>query len=152
MALVAFTMSIALVGNAVAGEKFKWRIEWNMGKPAVVNVPGEEGQIMSLREDKGVLKVLVGSKVMDGMAGVNVGANDMNTKTASGFGHGEIHFTRGEDNMYWAWEGRAKNGPWSGPATLGKGTGKFAGMKGKATWSLVPVSAEQYYVHWEGEL
>ncbi len=90
---------------------------------------------------------------MDGMVGVNVGSMDVNPKTGTGFGHGVILFTdRDGDKLCWDWEGGAKAGPWSGPATIVKGTGKFQGLKGKATWSSVDLSPTQFYVDWEGEM
>ena len=153
IALIAFAMGILLVENSVAAEKFKWRVVWYMTKVQSVDVPGEEGRIMLIREDKGVLTVLQGSKLMDGMAGVNVPCVDVNIKTGTGFGHGVILFTdRDGDKMYWAYEGKGENGPWSGPATAVRGTGKFEGLKGKATWFEVDVAPNQFYVDWEGEM
>jgi hypothetical protein len=153
MALFIFALSLALVGDALAGEKFKCRIVWYSTKAESINVPGEEGRIMLIREDKGILTVLQGSKLMDGMAGVNVPCVDVNIKTGTGFGHGVILFTdRDGDKMYWAYEGKGENGPWSGPATAVRGTGKFEGLKGKATWFEVDVAPNQFYVDWEGEM
>ena len=90
---------------------------------------------------------------MDGMAGLVVGSTDANTKMGTGFGHGEIIFTDGGgDQIYWAYEAKGEKGIWSGPATIVKGTGKFEGLKGKATWSQVVVAPNQLYVDWEGEM
>jgi hypothetical protein len=87
------------------------------------------------------------------MAGSHVRSVDFNTKTTIGSGHGVILFTdRDGDKMFWAWEGKGQNGLWSGPATIVRGTGKFEGLKGKATWSSVDVSATQFYVDWQGEM
>ena len=153
MVLVAFVMGIFLVANAVAAEKFKWRGVWYTVKVQSVDVPGEEGRVMVIREDKGILTVLQGSKLMDGMVGVNVPSADVNTKTGTGFGHGVILFTdRDGDKMYWAWESKMEKGISSGPITVLRGTGKFEGLKGKGTWSAVTVAPNQFYVDWEGEL
>ena len=153
MALTVFAMFIILAGNAVAGERFKWRAVWYTPKSESINVPGEEGRIMVICEDKGILGVIEGSKLMDGMAGVDVYCLDMNTKTGTGFGHGMIQFTnRDGDKIYWEWEGRTKNGGFGGPATITKGTGKFEGLKGKANWSTVTVTPNQFYADWEGEM
>ena len=153
MAWIAFAMTILLVANAVAAEKFKWRVVWYMTKVQSVDVPGEEGRIMLIREDKGILTVLQGSKLMDGMAGVHVPSVDVNTKTGTGFVHGVIVFTdRDGHKMYWTHEGKGEKGIWSGPATLVRGTGKFERLKGKATWSQVVVAPSQFYVDWEGEM
>jgi hypothetical protein len=153
IALIAFGMGILLVENSVAAEKFKWRVVWYMTKVQSVDVPGEEGRIMLIREDKGILTVLQGSKLMDAMAGVNVPSVDLNTKTGTGFGHGVMLFTDREGHkMYWTWEGKGEKRIWSGPATLVKGTGKFEGLKGKATWVQGVVAPNQSYVDWEGEM
>jgi hypothetical protein len=153
MALIAFVMGILLVGNSVAGEKFKWRIVWYSAKTESMNVPGEEGRIMFVREDKGILTVLQGSKLMDGMAGGHISSIDVNTKTGTGFGHGVILLTdRGGDKIYCTWEGKGEKGIWSGPGTIMRGTGKFEGLKGKATWYTVNVAPNQFYAEWEGEM
>ncbi len=153
MALIAFVMSILLAGNSVAAEKFKWRVTWYGVKVQSVDVPGEEGRIMMIGENKGVLTVLQGNKLMDGMAGVNVPSLDFNTKTGTGVGHGAMLFTdRDGDKMFWAWEGKGVKGIWSGLATMVRGTGKFERLKGKATWSQVIVAPNQFYVDWEGEM
>ena len=103
IALITFALGVALVGNALAGEKFKCRVVWYWVKAESINVPGEEGRIMLIREDKGILTILQGSKLMDGMAGVNVPCVDVNIKTGTGFGHGALLFTdRDGDKMYWA--------------------------------------------------
>ena len=153
MVLIAFAMSIVLVNCAVAAEKFKWRVVWYNVKFQSLNVPGEEGRIMAFYENKGILTVLEGSKLMDGMAAVDVGSYDLNTKTGTGLGHGEIHFTnRDGDKIYWGWECKVANNFWSGPITIVRGTGKFQGVKGKATYSSVDVAPGQNYVDWDGEV
>ncbi len=153
MALIAFATGILVVENAVAGEKFKWRIVWYTVKSETVNVPSEEGRILLVWEDKGILTVLQGSKLMDGMVGFNVGSADLNTKTGTGVGHGENVWTdRDGDKMYWAWEGKAEKGFYSGQDTFMRGTGKFEGMKGKGTWTSFMPAPNQSYVNREGEI
>ena len=151
--LIVFAMSIFLVGNAVAADKFKWCVVWYVTKSESVNVPREEGRIMLVSEAKGILTVLQGSQRMDRMAGVVVFSNDMNTKTGTGFNHGVIQFTdRDGDKTYWSFEGKAVKGRFSGPMTFVRGTGKFEGLKAKATWSSVTVAPNQFYADWEGEM
>jgi hypothetical protein len=151
--LIAFAMGILFVGNGLAGEKFKWRAVWYSVKVQSVDVPGEEGRIMVVREDKGILTVLQGSKLMDGMAGVHAPFLDVNTKTGAGFGHGVILFTDRDGNkMYCTWEGKGEKGLWSGPGSIVRGTGKFEGVKGKATFSTVVVAPNQFYAEWDGEI
>ncbi len=153
MALIAFAMGILLVENALAGEKFKLRAIWYNIKFEPVNVPGEEGRILFPLEQKGILTVFQGSKLLDGMASFCVAVGDLNTKTGPGSGHGVIECTdRDGDKIYWTWEGKAVKGLWSGPMTVVRGTGKFEGLKGKATWSTVPVAPNQSYVDWEGDM
>ena len=153
MVLIVFAMSIVLVGNAVAAEKFKWCVVWYIVKSESVNVPSEEGRIILVSEAKGILTVLQGSQRMDRMAGVVVFSNDMNTKTGTGFNHGVIQFTdRDGDKTYWSIEGKAVKGSWSGPGTFVRGTGKFEGLKAKATWSTVTVAPNQFYADWDGEM
>jgi len=151
--LIIVAFATTAIDNAVAGEKFKWRVVWYTVKAEPIDVPGEEGQIMMISEDKGILTVLQGNKLMDGMAGHNVYYIDMNTKTRTGFGHGVMLFTdRDGDKMYWAFEGEAKGGPFSGPCTIVRGTGKFEEAKGKANWSSFRVAPNQFYVDWKGEI
>ena len=57
--LITLAFAVALVGDALAGEKFKCRVVWYWTKAESINVPGEEGRIMLIREDKGILTVSV---------------------------------------------------------------------------------------------
>ena len=153
MALITFAMGILLVGNAVAGEKFKMRAHWYWVKAEPINVPREEGRFLAVWNYKGILTVLQGNKLMDGMAADNVGCGDVNTKMGTGFAHGELLFTdRDGDKMYWTYEGKAVKGIWSGPSTFVKGTGKFEGMQGKSSWFQVVVGPNLSYVDWDGEI
>jgi hypothetical protein len=151
--LFTFPLGLALVGEAVAGEKIKGRNVWYRVKAEVVNVPGEEGRVFFMAEDKGILTVFQGSKLLDGMALFNVFVLDMNTKTGTGSGHGVVECTdRDGDKIYTTFEAKGVKGLWSGPWAFVRGTGKFEGLRGKATWSSVPVAANQHYSDWEGEL
>ena len=151
--LFAFAVSLTLAGEALAGEKFKARNDWYRVKAEFVNVPGEEGRIFYMWEEKGIQTVFQGSKLLDGMALFNVGVSDINTKTGIGSGHGVIECTdRDGDKIYTTWEGKGVGGPWSGSWTFVRGTGKFEGLKGKATWSSFTVAPNQDYADWGGEL
>jgi hypothetical protein len=153
MVLIAFAVGILLVENAVAAEKFKWCAVWYVTKSESVNVPGEEGRIINVSEAKGILTVLQGSQRMDRMAGVVVYSVDVNTKTGTGFNHGVIEFTdRDGDKTYWSFEGKGEKGIFSGPITSVRETGKFEGLKAKATWSSVFVTPNQFYADWDGEM
>ena len=154
IALFTFALGLALASDALAGEKIKFRAVWYTVKFEPLNVPGEEGRILYLVEWKGILTVFQGSKLLDGMALFNVGVLDMNTKTGIGSGHGVIECTdRDGDKIYTTYEAKGVKGLWSGPWDFVRGTGKFEGLKGKATWSNVPnVAPNQNYSDCEGEL
>ena len=153
IALIILAFGVALVGDALAGEKIKARVVWYRIKWEPVNVPGEEGRIVFVYEQKGIVTVLQGNKQLDGIAVVDVGCGDMNTKTGTGSNHGANEFTdRDGDKIYWTWEGKQVKGVWSGPITIVRGTGKFERLKGKATWSYYGVTPNQAYADWDGEL
>jgi len=153
IALFTFALGLVLVGEALAGEKIKGRNVWYRVKAESVNVPGEEGRVFFMAEDKGIMTVFQGSKLLDGMALFHVCVLDMNTKTGTGSGHGVVECTdRDGDKIYTTFEGKGVKGVWSGPWVFVRGTGKFEGLKGKATWSTIRVAPNQSYVDWEGEL
>ena len=153
IALITLAFGVAPVGDALGGEKIKVRTVWYRVKAEVVNVPGEEGRIFFNAEDRGIMTVLQGSKLLDGMALFNVFVLDMNTKTGTGSGHGAIECTdRDGDKIYTTYEAKGVKGLWSGPWDFVRGTGKFEGLKGKATWSAVNVNPSQHYSDCEGEL
>jgi len=153
IALFTFALGLALAADALAGEKLKLRNVFYTVKFEPLNVPGEEGRILLLLEQKGILTVFQGSKLLDGMVGWVVGYGDLNTKTGTGSGGGAFELTdRDGDKIYWAWEAKVVKGVWSGPITVIRGTGKFEGLKGKATWISYQVAPNQNYCDWDGEL
>ena len=153
IALITLTFGVALISDALAGEKFKFRAAWYNTKFEPYNVPGEEGRIVFVFEDRGILTTLQGSRIFDGMAAVDVGFGDLD-KTGKGFGQGTVECTdRDGDKIYMPWEAKVSNGSWQGPGVIVRGTGKFEGLKGKATHGpSVRVSPNQIYTEWEGEL
>jgi len=153
MALFTFAFGLTLVGEAVAGEKLKFRAVWYNVKFEPYNVPGEEGRMVFVFEDRGIMTTLRGTKIFDGMAAVDVGFGDLD-KTGTGFGQGTAECTDHDgDKIYLTWEAKVSNGAWSGPGTIVRGTGKFEGLKGKATHGpSVRVGPNQIYTEWEGEL
>jgi len=153
IALFTFALGLALASDALAGEKIKFRAVWYTVKFEPLNVPGEEGRILYLVEWKGILTVFQGSKLLDGMVGSVVGYGDLNTKTGTGSGEGVIEWTdRDGDRIYWAYEAKAVKGVTSGPITVIRGTGKFEGLKGRATWINYEPAPNQTYTDWDGEL
>lgn len=131
------------------GVSTKIRIVWYTTNFQSFNVPGEEGRILYLQEFKGILTVLHGNRLI----AVNIGMGDMNIKTDVGTGHGVIEWTdRDGDKINWAWKGKGEGGPWFGPATIQKATGKFEGLKGKGTWTYYYIAENQAYADWDLDL
>ena len=151
--LITLAFGVALVCDALAGEKVKFRVVWYMVKFQSLDVAGEEGRILYLMEQKGIVTVLQGNKLLDGMVITDVGCGDQNTKMGTGSAHGVNEWTdRGGDKIYWTWEGKGVKGVWSGPITIMRGTGKFERLKGNANWTYNGVAPNQAYADWDGEL
>jgi hypothetical protein len=137
MALIAFVMGIALVGDVVAGEKFKGRSDLNMLKWEQIKVGDEEGHVVAFYEKKGISTNLEGKQLFDGCLVRETGLLDLNLKTGVGSAQGYGDGTDKEGNKcYYTWEGKCvKAGkPWEGVWTIVKGTGKLEGITGKGTW------------------
>jgi len=159
-ALITFAFAMAAIGNAVAGEKFKLRTVSYTTKWEQLDVPGEEKHIIALCEDKGVGVNMEGKTFGDGSVSVQVGLFDINVKTGLGSMHayGEVTDRDGA-KYYYRSEGKRLRGElwasyWEGETIIVKGTGRYEGIKGKATWSLYPISPMQAYTveEWEVEL
>ena len=88
MALIAFAMGILLVGNAVAGEKFKGRTVMYGTKWEQINVGDEDGHVVAVYESKGISTNLEGKQFFDGWPIRETGVMDINLKTGVGSGHG----------------------------------------------------------------
>jgi len=151
MALIVFTISIILVGNTLAGEKFKGRTVKHMLKWEQINVGDEEGHVLVLFEAKGISTDLQGKSYTDGWVEHEEGLFDMNTKTGAGSCQGYSEFaSKDGEKIYIKWKGTAANGTW----TFFKGTGRYDGIRGGGTWAPGPPSSDPGYFssHWEGEV
>jgi hypothetical protein len=138
IALFTFASGLAIVGDAMAGEKIKVRNAHYMLKWETVNVPGEEGWVLIHFEEKGISTVLQGRKILDGLATVCTGSGEMNTKAGTGSIRGPyVLADRDGDRFYLEWEGKLAKGVWSGTVFNFSGTGKFEGVKGKGVWTGV---------------
>jgi len=155
IALIGFALGIAMVGDALAGEKLKLRLACYMVKFDPVAVGDEEGHLVAVSEAKGISTNLQGEKFLDGwpyrdcyLVEVN-----LNTGTWSAQGYGE--FTDPEaDKIYVAWEGKKvkKDGPGEGTIRLAKGTGKWQGIQGKRKWNSYRPANDRYYVDVEWDV
>jgi hypothetical protein len=156
MALIAFTMGIILVGDALAGERGKVvarDVFFATGFPSA-KVPDQEGHAIYLLEAKGMSFnekwgpcLLVQSGVGDYTKGV-------------GPYEGYIHYTYPDGaTITIKFKGEAKrvgkgmtgSGEGGGTWTYIKGTGRFEGIQGGGTsryWALGP---GQWYSDGEGE-
>jgi hypothetical protein len=77
----------------------------------------------------------------------------MNLETGIGLCHGYNVWTdKDGDKIYESWEGRNDGKGWKGTNTFLKGTGKYEGIKGKATWVWYAAAPFQSYSDWEGEV
>jgi hypothetical protein len=151
MVLIAFAMSIVLVGNAVAGEKFKARAVKHVLKWEQINVGDEEGHVVVLYESKGISNDLQGKSYTDGWVNHEKGLFDMNNKTGAGSCQGYSEFTSKEgEKIFSKWEGSMANGTW----TFFKGTGRYEGIRGGGTWSPGPPTSDPGYfsTNHEGEV
>ena len=153
MALVAFAMGIVLVGDGLAGEKIKVRTANYRVKVETINVPGEEGHILMIYETKGISIVLQGPESFDGNTVWAGGVIDMNQKTGVGSLHGYTERTdRDGHKTLYSFEGKLGKVKASGTAVIVRGTGKYEGIKGKATWDSYAVAPNQNYTNWEHEV
>jgi hypothetical protein len=150
MALIVFAMGMVVVGDVVAGEKIKCRTVWYVSKWDTINVGDEKDHVLGLGDSKGIVSNMEGKTFCEGWVGRSMAIDDINPKTGP-TGEGYITYTdKDGDIMYikWAWKAAGPN-PWS----FYKGTGKFKGIQGKGTWSIVfTADPLLYYTPWEGEV
>jgi hypothetical protein len=134
MALITLAFGVALVGDALAGEKFKCRLVAYVVKWEQVEVSDQEGHVVAIEEAKGINSTIMGKTLPDAMLYRLPALNDLNLKT--GVGSHPVSYSeytdRDGDKII------AKNTgkyPGGGSAAVGewvfiKGTGKFEGIQG----------------------
>ena len=157
MVIFAFVMGLTLVGDALAGEKVKWRTGLYGTKWEQVAVGDEEGHIIGIYESKGLSTNLEGKKFLDGWLLRESGLMDIDGKAGTWSAQGYADFTDGNGDMiYVAWEGKKvkKDLPGEGTVRLLKGTGKWQGIRGKGTWLSHPTVDNRWYSdgEWDVEL
>jgi len=156
IAIIAFALGVAMVGDALAGEKVKFRIANYRVKVEAVPVGDEEGHVVGVGEDKGIATNLEGKKFLDGWAFRQMWLSDSNRAagTWSSQGYGEFTDPDG-DKIYVAWQGKKvqKDLPGEGTVRLIKGTGKWQGIQGTGKWrSYYPATDRSYTdVEWDVE-
>jgi hypothetical protein len=158
IALIAFAVGIVLVGNAVAGEKFKGRTVWYSTKWEQLSAPGEEKHLLAVNEAKGISSNTEGKAFGEGTVERFVALVDIDLKTEIGSQHGYQESTDRDGNkIYWRFEGKRLKGKfwgsrWEGKDTDLRGTGKYEGIKGEGTWSSYVIAPMQWYTDWEMEV
>jgi hypothetical protein len=150
MALMAFVMSIFLVGDAVAGDKIKGRTVWVTTKWEQINVGDEKDHVVAAGELKGISSNMQGKSFGDGwLLWCGYVMDISSTIGANSNGYGTWTDKDG-DKIYWKFDQKS-----SSPAiwTFYKGTGKFREVQGKGT-SVWVVTAEPTlnYTEWEIEV
>ena len=156
IALITFALGVILVGNALAGEKVKFRTGLYGTKWEQVAVGEEEGHVVAVYDAKGLITNLEGKKFLDGWLLRESGLMDINGKAGTWSAQGYADFTDGNgDKIYVAWEGGKvkKDLPGEGTVRLLKGTGKWQGIQGKGTWVAAPTVDNRWYsnVEWDVE-
>jgi len=157
IALITFAFGVALVGDALAGERGKVvsREVYFMASIPSAKVPDVEGHAIYLFEAKGI-----GFSEEWGAALISLAGTADYTKGA-GPNEGYSHFTYADGSTITIrWKGRSKEGP--APGTVGRregdgtwtyieGTGKFEGIKGRGTYKYFVLGPGQWYSDGEGE-
>ena len=160
IALVTLAFAVTLVGEPLAGEKFKTRSVLYNTKWETLNVPGEEKHLLALSEARGILTNLEGKPFCDGWVHQSVGLMDIDLKAESGSASWYEEYTdRDGDKICTKSEGRRAKGQywgasWEGTLTIVKGTGKYEGIQGRAKWSFYNPAKMWTVVNaeWEVEL
>jgi hypothetical protein len=155
MALIGFAMGIFLVGNALAGEKFKGRTVYYTTKWEQITAPGEDKHLLAIIESKGISSNTEGKPFFDGTVEVYGGLCEMDLKNVTGSIHGYEESTDRDGNkIYYRFEGSFLKGKfwgsyWEGKSTILRGTGKYEGIKGEAKWSSYAIAPMQSFSDWE---
>ena len=152
MVLIVFAMSILLVGDALAGEKFKCRTVGYTTKFQPIDVGDEDGHVVGVWECKGIQTNMEGKWFNNGWVDIERGFSDVNVKTGVGsiFFYGEVTDKDG-DKYYYKGEGKDfKSSRWE----IVKGTGKFEGIHGGGTAKIYFPAENLFYgdAEWDIEL
>jgi hypothetical protein len=150
IAVITLAFGMTAIDNTVAAERIAGRNVKHNVKWEQIEVGDEEGHVIAVYESKGI------SSRTDGKTSLlwECGILDINLKTGVGSGNGYGTTTdEAGDKMYWTWEGKnVGKGTWEGTWAYTTGTGKFAGIKGKGTFTSYAAAPQQSYSDWKGEL
>jgi len=154
IALTTLAFGVALLGDAVAGEKIKGRVVGYTVKWENVPVGDEEGHVIAVIEDKGIDSGPMGGILPNERLYRGVTLIDANLKTCMGSMVAHEEYTdRDGDKYYIQSKGKlVGKGGWEGEWAFTKGTAKYEGIEGKGTWSGVTLGPMQWYVDYEGEM
>jgi len=78
IAVIALFVGVTVVGDALAGEKVKFRVAGYRVKVEAVPVGDEEGHVVLVNEVKGIATNLEGKKFLDGWPYRQAGLTDAN--------------------------------------------------------------------------
>ncbi|MGD0626952.1 MAG: hypothetical protein ABSB32_19865 [Thermodesulfobacteriota bacterium] len=148
MALIAFAMSIFLVGDVVAGERGKVsnREIWFMTTIQTLKVPDMEGHTIHLWEAKGIIL----TEKWGACQGYVPATSDFITPKGIMTSQGYVQYTYPDGSttiQKWESKGGTSPGTW----TYLKGTGRFEGIQGGGTFTHSMVAPDRWYTDIEGE-
>ncbi len=156
IAVIALFVGVTVVGDAVAGEKVKFRTAIYRVKVEFVPVGDEEGQVFAVLEGKGISTNLQGKKFLDGWAYRESFLADSNRNAGTWSVQGYCEYTDPEgDKICVAYDGKKvdKDRPGEGTARLIKGTGKWQQIQGTGKWISYYVADDRGYsdAEWDVE-
>jgi len=157
IALITLAFGIALVGDALAGEKYKSRTAYYNTKWEQIEVGDQEGHVLAVGEGVGIVTLLEdGIPTTDGAVERTAGLYDLNLKTGTLSARGYSTVTdRDGDKTFSVWEGKMVGQPGKargeGTFKYVGGTGKYQGIKGGGTWVSHRITPTQRYSDVQGE-
>jgi len=154
IALITLAFSIALVGDAVAGEKWKGRTTKYCVKWEPISVADQEGHVIAVCEYKHITSQIEARGFSEPAVGWEADLLDINMKTGQGEGHGygEVTWKDGSKGFY-RWKGKpVEPGHWEVDVTYTGGTGRFEGIQGKGRSSGHTLGPNQACSDWEMEV
>ena len=152
IAIIIFLFVVAMLNNAVAGEKQKVKVHGvsHTVKSEQIIVGDVEGHILVISESRAVYIDEISGERRNSRAVYFV---DVNPNSKSVFIQGYvIDVDKDGDKIIHKTEGKAvAKGQFKGTSTIIKGTGKFDGAKGGGTWTSYNMGQGQMYIEVEGE-
>jgi hypothetical protein len=160
VALIGFALGIAIVGDALAGERYKiaGTVTAATTKSEVFNVGDTEGHIVLLGESEGV-NVSTGERnFLDGAQ--NVGLDFVDLVMGNGPGQSYCKVSKGKDAAFYKTDGKATTTlsaegipvtTFAGTYSYYKGAGQFEGIQGGGTYKGKYISRTIWVADWEGE-